>query len=53
MPLYPFIGGTYGTAKWKYQNFTDDHGLDCRCMCTVRAMQRGVIADVASVSEEG
>lgn len=36
----------YGPSKWRYENFTDDHILDCRCECTVRAIRRGLIADV-------
>lgn len=36
----------YGPSRWTYENFTDDHLLDCRCECTVRAIQRGLIQDV-------
>jgi hypothetical protein len=41
------VYGKYGGARWKYENYTDDHLLDCRCMIAVRAIQRGLIADAA------
>lgn len=35
--------GKYGIGKWKWQRFRDDHLLDCRCMATVRAIQKKLI----------
>lgn len=47
------VAGKYGMARWKYERFTDDHLLDCRCMIAVRATQRGLIIDLAPVQDEG
>jgi len=41
------VAKQYGRSAWKYENFTDDHYLDARCMCTVRAVQKGLIMDVS------
>lgn len=32
-----FVRGAYGSGKWKWEAFRDDHLFDCRCMITVRA----------------
>jgi hypothetical protein len=45
------VAPKYGSARWKYIRMTDDHALDCRCQATVRAIQRGLIVDVASAKD--
>lgn len=43
----------FGMARWKYVNVhADDHYADCRCMCTWRAINRGLIIDVAAQVED-
>jgi hypothetical protein len=37
------VAGKYGSDKWKWEKFRDDHGLDCKCMITVRAFQVGLL----------
>jgi phage terminase large subunit GpA len=43
------VQAQYGMARWRYVNVhADDHYADCRCMCTWRAINRGLIIDVAA-----
>jgi hypothetical protein len=42
----------YGGDRWKWVKFRDDHGLDCKCMCIVRAIQKQLLAPDASGSSD-
>jgi hypothetical protein len=42
------VPGKYGSPRWKWQSFRDDHLLDCRCMIIVRAFQLHLIQGIPS-----
>lgn len=46
-----FVRGNYGSGKWKWEAFRDDHLFDAKCMVVVRAFQLHLIGPNAEAEE--
>ena len=45
------VDGKWGSGQWKWVKKWDDHGLDCKCMITVRAHQGGLLGGETAPAE--